>query len=45
MFDIDGLLEPISRQPVRKAQKIYAHKAAPSKDLVKNDRDAEADGS
>jgi malate dehydrogenase (oxaloacetate-decarboxylating)(NADP+) len=34
MFDIDGLLEP-SRAGLSEAQKIYAHKAAPSKDLVK----------
>jgi malate dehydrogenase (oxaloacetate-decarboxylating)(NADP+) len=33
MFDIDGLLEP-SRAGLSEAQKIYAHKAAPSKDLV-----------
>ena len=34
MFDIDGLLEP-SRADLSDAQKVYAHKAAPSKDLVK----------
>jgi len=34
MFDIDGLLEP-SRADLFGAQKVYAHKAAPSKDLVK----------
>jgi len=34
MFDIDGLLEP-SRVNLSEAQKVYAHKAAPSKDLVK----------
>jgi malate dehydrogenase (oxaloacetate-decarboxylating)(NADP+) len=34
MFDIDGLLEP-SRADLSEAQKVYAHKAAPSKDLVK----------
>ena len=34
MFDIDGLLEP-SRAGLSEAQKIYAHKAATSKDLVK----------
>jgi malate dehydrogenase (oxaloacetate-decarboxylating)(NADP+) len=34
MFDIDGLLEP-SRASLSEAQKVYAHKAAPSKDLVK----------
>lgn len=34
MFDIDGLLEP-SRASLTEAQKMYAHKAAPSKDLVK----------
>lgn len=34
MFDIDGLLEP-SRAGLSEAQKIYAHKAAPSHDLVK----------
>ncbi len=33
MFDIDGLLEP-SRAGLSKEQKVYAHKAAPSKDLV-----------
>jgi malate dehydrogenase (oxaloacetate-decarboxylating)(NADP+) len=33
MFDIDGLLEP-SRASLSDAQKPYAHKAAPSKDLV-----------
>jgi malate dehydrogenase (oxaloacetate-decarboxylating)(NADP+) len=34
LFDIDGLLEP-SRASLSDAQKPYAHKAAPSKDLVK----------
>jgi malate dehydrogenase (oxaloacetate-decarboxylating)(NADP+) len=34
MFDIDGLLEP-SRANLSEAQKVYAHEAAPSKDLVK----------
>ncbi|MGA7383234.1 MAG: NAD-dependent malic enzyme [Methylocella sp.] len=34
MFDIDGLLEP-SRAGLSDAQKVYAHKAQPSKDLVK----------
>jgi len=34
MFDIDGLLEP-SRADLSEAQKVYAHKAAPSKDLTK----------
>src|SRR5712664_676709 len=34
MFDVDGLLEP-SRADLSEAQKVYAHKAAPSKDLVK----------
>jgi malate dehydrogenase (oxaloacetate-decarboxylating)(NADP+) len=34
MFDINGLLEP-SRTDMSEAQKVYAHKAAPSKDLVK----------
>src|SRR5271167_1864911 len=33
MFDIDGLLEP-SRTGLSKAQRVYAHKATPSKDLV-----------
>jgi malate dehydrogenase (oxaloacetate-decarboxylating)(NADP+) len=33
MFDIDGLLEP-SRTGLSEAQKVYAHKAAPSRDLV-----------
>jgi malate dehydrogenase (oxaloacetate-decarboxylating)(NADP+) len=33
LFDIDGLLEP-SRTDLSEAQKVYAHKAAPSKDLV-----------
>jgi malate dehydrogenase (oxaloacetate-decarboxylating)(NADP+) len=33
MFDIDGLLEA-SRAGLSEAQKVYAHKAAPSKDLV-----------
>jgi malate dehydrogenase (oxaloacetate-decarboxylating)(NADP+) len=34
MFDINGLLEP-SRADLSDAQKVYAHKAVPSKDLVK----------
>jgi malate dehydrogenase (oxaloacetate-decarboxylating)(NADP+) len=34
LFDINGLLEP-SRADLSDAQKPYAHKAAPSKDLVK----------
>jgi malate dehydrogenase (oxaloacetate-decarboxylating)(NADP+) len=34
MFDIDGLLEP-SRAGLSEAQKVYAHEAAPSNDLVK----------
>src|SRR5258708_2596970 len=33
LFDIDGLLEP-SRTNLSESQKVYAHKAAPSKDLV-----------
>ena len=33
MFDIAGLLEP-SRKDLSEAQKVYAHKAAPSKDLA-----------
>ena len=33
LFDIDGLLEP-SRTDLSEAQKVYAHKAPPSKDLV-----------
>ena len=33
IFDIDGLLEP-SRHDLSESQKVYAHKAAPSKDLV-----------
>src|ERR1700716_2680652 len=33
MFDVDGLLEP-SRADLSEAQKVYAHKAAPSSDLV-----------
>jgi malate dehydrogenase (oxaloacetate-decarboxylating)(NADP+) len=33
LFDINGLLEP-SRKDLSDAQKVYAHKAAPSKDLV-----------
>ena len=33
MFDIDGLLEP-SCHGMSEAQKVYAHTAAPSKDLV-----------
>jgi malate dehydrogenase (oxaloacetate-decarboxylating)(NADP+) len=34
MFDVDGLLEP-SRAGLSEAQRVYAHSAAPSKDLVK----------
>src|SRR6266481_4643176 len=34
MFDVEGLLEP-SRANLSEAQKVFAHKAAPSKDLVK----------
>jgi malate dehydrogenase (oxaloacetate-decarboxylating)(NADP+) len=33
MFDVNGLLEP-SRTDFSEAQKVYAHKAKPSKDLV-----------
>jgi malate dehydrogenase (oxaloacetate-decarboxylating)(NADP+) len=33
LFDIDGLLEP-SRADLSEAQKIFAHEAAPSKDLL-----------
>jgi malate dehydrogenase (oxaloacetate-decarboxylating)(NADP+) len=33
MFDVDGLLEP-SRTGLSADQKVYAHKAAPSNDLV-----------
>ena len=33
MFDINGLIEP-GRTDLSPAQKVYAHKAAPSKDLV-----------
>ena len=33
MFDINGLLEP-ARTDLSEAQKVYAHKAPPSKDLV-----------
>jgi malate dehydrogenase (oxaloacetate-decarboxylating)(NADP+) len=33
MFDIDGLLEP-SRAGLSEAQKVYAHRAAPSQDLA-----------
>jgi malate dehydrogenase (oxaloacetate-decarboxylating)(NADP+) len=33
MFDINGLLEP-SRTDLSEDQKVFAHKAAPSKDLV-----------
>jgi malate dehydrogenase (oxaloacetate-decarboxylating)(NADP+) len=33
LFDINGLLEP-SRTDLSPAQKVYAHKAPPSKDLV-----------
>jgi malate dehydrogenase (oxaloacetate-decarboxylating)(NADP+) len=34
MFDVDGLLEP-SRKGLSDAQKVYAHQAAPSKDLAR----------
>jgi malate dehydrogenase (oxaloacetate-decarboxylating)(NADP+) len=34
LFDINGLVEP-SRADLSASQKIYAHKAAPSKDLAK----------
>jgi malate dehydrogenase (oxaloacetate-decarboxylating)(NADP+) len=34
MFDINGLIEP-SRADLSESQKVYAHKAAPSKDFVK----------
>jgi malate dehydrogenase (oxaloacetate-decarboxylating)(NADP+) len=34
LFDINGLIEP-SRTDLSASQKIYAHKAAPSKDLAK----------
>ncbi|MBV8589739.1 MAG: NAD-dependent malic enzyme [Acetobacteraceae bacterium] len=34
MFDINGLLEP-SRSDLSEAQKVYAHPAGPSRDLVK----------
>ena len=34
MFDINGLLEP-SRKDLSDSQKVYAHKAAPSRDLLK----------
>ncbi len=34
MFDIGGLLEP-ARAELSEAQRVYAHKAQPSKDLVK----------
>jgi malate dehydrogenase (oxaloacetate-decarboxylating)(NADP+) len=34
MFDVNGLLEP-SRTDLSESQKVYAHKAAPSRDLVK----------
>src|SRR5277367_918604 len=34
LFDIDGLIEP-SRADLSASQKVYAHKAAPSKDLAK----------
>jgi len=34
LFDIDGLIEP-SRSDLSASQKVYAHKAAPSKDLAK----------
>src|ERR1700730_2473677 len=33
MFDIDGLLQP-SRTGLSEAQKVYAHKAGPSKDFL-----------
>ena len=33
MFDVNGLLEP-SRKDLSDAQKVYAHKAAPSRDLL-----------
>jgi malate dehydrogenase (oxaloacetate-decarboxylating)(NADP+) len=33
LFDVNGLLEP-SRTDLSEAQKVYAHKAPPSKDLV-----------
>jgi malate dehydrogenase (oxaloacetate-decarboxylating)(NADP+) len=33
MFDVNGLLEP-SRSDLSEDQKVYAHKAAPSKDLA-----------
>jgi malate dehydrogenase (oxaloacetate-decarboxylating)(NADP+) len=33
MFDIDGLLEP-SRKDLSEVQKVYAHEANPSRDLV-----------
>ena len=33
LFDVDGLLEP-SRRDLSSAQKVYAHPAQPSKDLV-----------
>jgi malate dehydrogenase (oxaloacetate-decarboxylating)(NADP+) len=34
LFDINGLIEP-SRSDLSDSQKVYAHKAAPSKDLAK----------
>jgi malate dehydrogenase (oxaloacetate-decarboxylating)(NADP+) len=34
MFDIEGLIEP-SRTDLSESQKVYAHKAEPSKDFVK----------
>jgi malate dehydrogenase (oxaloacetate-decarboxylating)(NADP+) len=34
MFDVNGLLEP-SRKDLSDAQKVYAHKAAPSRDLLR----------
>jgi malate dehydrogenase (oxaloacetate-decarboxylating)(NADP+) len=34
MFDINGLIEP-SRADLSESQKVYAHKAEPSKDFVK----------
>ena len=33
MFDINGLLEP-SGEDLSEVQKVYAHEAKPSKDLV-----------
>jgi malate dehydrogenase (oxaloacetate-decarboxylating)(NADP+) len=34
LFDVDGLIEP-SRQDLSPSQRVYAHKAEPTKDLVK----------